>query len=101
MEKAPRRRGLFLRSGFARAVAMAMACTCRCTYRGERLLAGSSTVNEAESGRWWFCQLVAVPLSQSIRVAVRSTWPWRLTAADDALIGLPVDKHERRVVKVA
>jgi hypothetical protein len=33
---------------------------------------------------------------RAIRVAVRSTRPWRLTPADDTLIGLPVDQRERR-----
>jgi hypothetical protein len=40
-----------------------IACTCRRTCCGERLPAGSPTVNEAEPGRRWFCQLVAVPFS--------------------------------------
>jgi hypothetical protein len=40
------------------------ARTCARTWAGERLPAGSSTVNAAASGRWWFCQLLAVPCSQ-------------------------------------
>jgi hypothetical protein len=46
------------------ATSVCTAWTCRRTCCGVRLPAGSSTVKAAELGRWWFCQLDAVPCSQ-------------------------------------